>query len=74
MPTPQETRVTRADAPKVLEYNDVRWELEAFGGGTRLTLWHNIDRRFISMLSTRHTLDGLTATMSRSSIMNVSRR
>ena len=28
---------------------DVRWELEAFGGGTRLTLWHNIDRRFISM-------------------------
>ncbi len=43
-----ETRVTRADAPKVLEYNDLRWELEAFGGGTRLTLWHNIDRRFIS--------------------------
>jgi uncharacterized protein YndB with AHSA1/START domain len=42
------TRVTRADAPKVLEYNDIRWELEAFGGGTRLTLWHNIDRRFIS--------------------------
>ena len=52
-PTPIETRVTRADAPKVLEYNwgdyDIRWELEAFGGGTRLTLWHNIDRRFISM-------------------------
>jgi len=51
-PTPHETRVTRADAPKVLEYNlggnDVRWELEAFGGGTRLTLWHTIDRRFIS--------------------------
>jgi Activator of Hsp90 ATPase homolog 1-like protein len=43
-----ETRVTRADAPKVLEYSDMRWELEAFGGGTRLTLWHNIDRRFIS--------------------------
>ena len=43
-----ETRVTRADAPKVLEYNDIRWELEASGGGTRLTLWHNIDRRFIS--------------------------
>src|ERR1700726_279278 len=48
-PTPIETRVTRADAPKVLEYGDTRWELEAFGGGTRLTLWHNIDRRFISM-------------------------
>src|SRR5437667_1695547 len=44
-----ETRVTRADAPNVLEYDDTRWELEAFGGGTRLTLWHTIDRRFISM-------------------------
>src|SRR3954465_1025721 len=47
-PTPQEKRVARADAPKLLEYNDIRWELEAFGGGTRLTLWHKIDRRFIS--------------------------
>jgi len=46
---PLETIVKRADAPKVLEYDDMRWELEAFGGGTRLTLWHNIDRRFISM-------------------------
>ncbi len=48
--TPQavETRVTRADAPKVLEYGDMRWELEALGNGTRLTLWHNIDRRFVS--------------------------
>jgi uncharacterized protein YndB with AHSA1/START domain len=48
--TPQamETKVTRVDAPKVLEYNDIRWELEAFGSGTRLTLWHNIDRRFIA--------------------------
>ncbi len=43
-----ETTVTRADAPKVLEYNNMRWELEVFGGGTRLRLWHNIDRRFIS--------------------------
>jgi uncharacterized protein YndB with AHSA1/START domain len=54
-PTPQvsETRVTRADAPHTLEYNwgggDVRWELEALGAGTRLTLWTSIDRRFISM-------------------------
>jgi uncharacterized protein YndB with AHSA1/START domain len=48
-PTPIETRVTRADPPKVLEYNDMRWELETFGGGTRLTLRTNIDRRFISM-------------------------
>src|SRR6202048_5374868 len=42
------TRVIRADAPEVLEYGDTRWELEALGGGTRLTLWHNIDHRFIS--------------------------
>ena len=48
-PTPIETRVTRADAPKVLEYGDNRWELEPSGSGTRLTLWTNIDRRFISM-------------------------
>jgi hypothetical protein len=47
-PAPIETRVTRADAPTVLEYGDIRWELEAFAGGTRLTLWHNIDRRFIA--------------------------
>ena len=54
-PTPQvsETTVKRAEALKVLEYNwgaqDIRWGLEAFGSGTRLTLWHNIDRRFIAM-------------------------
>lgn len=47
-PVPLETKVTRADAPKVLEYGDIRWELEAFDGGTRLTLWHDIDRGFIS--------------------------
>ena len=40
--------VTRAEAPKLLEYNDLRWELEPLATGTRLTLWHNIDRRFIS--------------------------
>jgi hypothetical protein len=32
----------------LLLVDDIRWELEASGGGTRLTLWHNIDRRFIS--------------------------
>ena len=54
-PTPMvsQTTVTRADPPRLLEYNwggqDLRWQLEASGGGTRLTLWHNIDRRFISM-------------------------
>jgi uncharacterized protein YndB with AHSA1/START domain len=47
-PKPLETTVTRAEAPRLLEYSDMRWELEPFGGGTRLTLWHNIDRRFIS--------------------------
>ena len=47
-PTGQETRVTRADAPKVLEFSDLRWELESLSPGTRLKLWHNIDRRFIS--------------------------
>src|SRR5258708_7591071 len=47
-PTPLETRVTRADAPKMLEYNDIRWELEPLDVGTRLTLWHSIDRRYIA--------------------------
>jgi polyketide cyclase/dehydrase/lipid transport protein len=47
-PQPLETKVTRAEAPRVLEYGDIRWELEASGSGTRLTLWHSIDRRFIS--------------------------
>jgi uncharacterized protein YndB with AHSA1/START domain len=48
-----ESKVTRAEAPKLLEYNwgdfDMRWELEPSADGTRLTLWTNIDRRFISM-------------------------
>src|SRR5215470_2257390 len=47
-PKPVETTVTRADAPSVLEYSDIRWELDPSGGGTRLTLWHKIDRRFIA--------------------------
>lgn len=49
-----ETEIKRADAPRLLEYSwggqDLRWQLEPAGaGGTRLTLWHNIDRRFIAM-------------------------
>ncbi len=52
-PVISETQITRADAPNVLEYNwgdgNLRWELQDFGGGTRLTLWHNIDRRYIAM-------------------------
>ena len=47
-PTPIDTRVTQVDAPNVLEFGDIRWQLEAISSGTRLTLWHNIDRRFIS--------------------------
>ncbi len=52
-PMISETTIKRAIEPKVLEFRwgdgDLRWELEDFGGGTRLTLWHNIDRRYISM-------------------------
>ena len=54
-PTPQvsETSVKRAEAPRLLEYswggNDIRWELEPVAIGTRLTLWHNIGRRFVAM-------------------------
>ena len=54
-PTPyvSETQIKRADPPKALEFNwggkDIRWELEPVGGGTRLTLWHNIDRGYIAM-------------------------
>ncbi|MFY9691575.1 MAG: SRPBCC family protein [Candidatus Acidiferrales bacterium] len=54
-PTPHVTgtTVTRDEAPKLLEYKwgsfDTRWELEPVSGGTRLTLWTNIGRRFIAM-------------------------
>lgn len=52
-PYASETTVTRAERPRVLEYQwgggDMRWELEAVGGGTRMTLWSNIDRRYIAM-------------------------
>lgn len=48
-----EAVVTRADEPRLLIYNwgdsDMRWELEPLGGGTRLTLWTSIDRRYIAM-------------------------
>lgn len=52
-PYVSETEVKRADAAQVLEYQwgggDIRWELEAMGQGTRLTLWASIDRRYIAM-------------------------
>lgn len=48
-----ETTVKEVNKPHVLVYSwggsDIRWELEAVGDGTRLTLWHSIDRRFIAM-------------------------
>ncbi|MBS1873348.1 MAG: SRPBCC family protein [Acidobacteria bacterium] len=51
-PLVSETTVKRADPPRLLEYNwgggDLRWELEPLETGTRLKLWHNIPRRFIS--------------------------
>ena len=53
VPRITETTVTRAEAPAFLEYKwgdfDMRWELEATGSGTRLTLWTNIGHRFIAM-------------------------
>jgi uncharacterized protein YndB with AHSA1/START domain len=54
-PTPlvSETQVTRAEAPRLLEYSwggqHLRWQLEPLASGTRLTLWHNINRKFIAM-------------------------
>jgi uncharacterized protein YndB with AHSA1/START domain len=53
-PMVAETRIKRADAPRLLEFSwgaqELRWELEPLAaGGTRLTLWHNIERGFISM-------------------------
>ncbi|MGC3999527.1 MAG: SRPBCC family protein [Anaeromyxobacter sp.] len=53
-PSPQvsEGVVKRAERPRLLEYSwggsDLRWELEPVGAGTRLTLWHAIDRGFIA--------------------------
>ncbi len=52
-PTPHvtESNVKRAEKEKVLELawgGNLRWELEPTGTGTRLTLWHGIDRRYIS--------------------------
>ena len=48
-----ETRVVRAEAPRRLEFDwggqEIRWELEPQAGGTRLTLRHDVDRRFISL-------------------------
>lgn len=52
-----ECRVKRAEEHRLLEMTwgeqDLRWELEATGGGgTRLRLWHQINRNYISMGAT----------------------
>ncbi|HVV48944.1 MAG TPA: SRPBCC domain-containing protein [Polyangia bacterium] len=53
-PRPQvsDCTVKRAEPPTLLEYSwgdgDLRWQLEARGDGTRLTLWHNINRAWIA--------------------------
>ena len=48
-----ETKIKRADAPRLLEFEwgggEIRWQLEPLGAGTRLTLWANIDRNWIAM-------------------------
>lgn len=48
-----ETTVSRAEPPRLLIYNwggnDMRWELEPVGNGTRLTLWASIDRSWVAM-------------------------
>ena len=53
-PQVQQSQIKRAESPRVLEFDwggqNIRWELEPrSGGGTRLTLWPNIDRRYIAM-------------------------
>jgi len=47
-PTPLPATVSRVEPPHLLEYGDMRWNLETIPGGTRLTLWADIDKRFIS--------------------------
>ena len=51
-PYSADTAVKRAEPPRLLEYSwgdqDLRWELEPLAGGTRLKLWHNIDRGYIA--------------------------
>ncbi len=55
MPAPMvsESTVKRAEPPHLLEHTwgeqQMRWELEPLGDGTRLTLWHNIARDYIAM-------------------------
>jgi len=48
-----ETTVARAEEPRLLEFHwgdgNLRWELEPVEGGTRLTLWAQIGRRWVAL-------------------------
>jgi len=52
-PMVSESKVTKAEAPRLLEYDwggrPVRWELDPVEAGTRLVLWAGIDRAYIAM-------------------------
>lgn len=52
-PLVSETKIVRAEFPHELEYtwgdSNLRWKLEDYGGGTRLSLWASIDRRYVAM-------------------------
>jgi uncharacterized protein YndB with AHSA1/START domain len=52
-PMAEQTTIKRAEAPHLLEYSwgdgNLRWELEAANGGTRLTLRHSTGQRFMAM-------------------------
>ncbi len=52
-PYTADATVKHAETNKLLEFNwgdqNVRWELEPMGQGTRLTLWASIDKRYVAM-------------------------
>lgn len=49
----ESTTITRAEPNRLLEYRwgggEIRWELERDEAGTRLTLWANINRKYVAM-------------------------
>jgi uncharacterized protein YndB with AHSA1/START domain len=52
-PLVSDSQVTCVEPSRLLEFrwgdNAMRWELEPLDTGTRLTLWHAIDRNYVSM-------------------------
>ncbi|MFG2044188.1 SRPBCC family protein [Dactylosporangium sp. NPDC048998] len=55
-PYPLPAEVLLAERPRILEYtwgeDRLRWELEAVGAATRLTLWHTLaDRDFVPRIA-----------------------